>query len=146
MVVFLVPGSTQGVPLPGTLGGVLFLVVALVVLWVLISIPVYFAGKAITLGKASFGDAMGATLGGGVAYFVVYYGAVFFLGALMGGSAAVFALLLAILVWLAVFRASFATGWIQAIGIAFLAWVILIAVDLFLVQAFGVGFPRFYPF
>ena len=124
----------------------LFLVAALVILWAIISIPVYFAGKAFTLGKASFGDAMGATLGGGVAYFVVYYGVVFFLGALLGGSAAVFALILALLVWLAVFRASFATGWIQAVGIALVAWVILVILDLFLVQTFGVQFPRFYPF
>ncbi len=131
---------------PTTLPSLLFLVVALAILWVVISIPVYFAGKAVTLGKSSFGDAMGATLGGGVAYFVVYFGAMFFLGTLLGGSAAVFALILALLVWLAVFRASFDTGWLQAIGIAFVAWIFLILLDVFLVQTFGVGFPRFYPF
>ena len=132
--------------IPTTLPGLLVLVVALVILWIIISIPVYFAGKAITLGKASFGDAMGATLGGGVAYFLVYYGAALFLGTLLGGSAAVFALILALLVWLAVFRASFAPGWLQAVGIALVAWVILVVLDLFLVSTFGVGFPRFYPF
>ncbi len=132
--------------IPTTLSGLLFLVIALLILWVVISIPVYFAGKTITLGKASFGDAMGATLGGGVAYFVVYYGVALFLGTLLGASAPVFALMLALLVWLAVFRASFDTGWLQAIGIVAIAWVILLVLDVVLVQTCGVGFPRFYPF
>ena len=77
---------------------------------------------------------------------MVYFGAVFFLSTLLGGSAAVFALILALPVWLALFRASFDTGWRQAIGIAFVAWIFLILLDVFLVQTFGVGFPRFYPF
>jgi hypothetical protein len=130
--------TSSQLPLP-------FLVVGLVILWIIISIPVYFAGKAMTVGKASFGDAMGATLGGGVAYFVIYYGVVFFLGAMLGTPAPVFALVLALLVWLAVYRASFNTGWIQAIGIVIVAWAILITLDILLGRAFGVGFPDFFP-
>jgi hypothetical protein len=49
----------------------LFLIVTLVILWVIESIPVYFAGKAITSGGASLSEAMGGTLGGGLAYFLV---------------------------------------------------------------------------
>lgn len=131
---------------PTTFGALLILVVALLILWVVVSIPVYFAGKAITLGNASFGDAMGATLGGGVAYVVVYYGVTLFLGTLLGAPAVVFAFILALLVWLAVYRASFDTGWLQAVGIVAVAWVILLVLDVVLVQTFGVGFPRFYPF
>src|SRR5712692_8302389 len=112
--------------IPSTLIGLLFLIIGLVILWIIISIPVYFAGKAITGGKAHFGQAMGATLGGGLAYFVVYYGVSIFLGALLGPSAAVFALILALIVWLAVYRASFDTNWISAIGIVIVAWLILI--------------------
>ena len=88
--------------IPSTLIGLLFLIVGLVILCVIVSIPVYFAGKAITGGKADFGQAMRATLGGGLAYFVVYYGVSIFLGVLLGPSAAVFALILALLVWLEV--------------------------------------------
>ena len=126
--------------------GLLFLIVGLVILWIIISIPVYFAGKAITGGKADFGQAMGATLGGGLAYFVVYYGVSIFLGALLGPSAAVLALILALIVWLAVYRASFDTNWIGAIGIVVVAWLILIVLDFFLLRLFGVGFPDFFPF
>ncbi len=132
--------------IPSDLPGLLFLIVGLVILWAIISIPVYFAGKAITGGKATFGDAMSATLGGGLAYFIVYFGVVFFLTPLMGPSATVFGLVLALLVWLAVYRASFDTGWIQAIGIVVVAWVILLLLDLVLARAFGIGFPDFFPF
>jgi hypothetical protein len=133
-------------PIPTSLTGLLFLIVGLVILWIIVSIPVYFAGKAITGKKATFGDAMGATLGGGLAYFIVYFGVVFFLGALLGPSATFFALILALVVWLAVFRASFDTGWIQAIGIVVVAWAILLVLDLILGRAFGIGFPDFFPF
>jgi hypothetical protein len=132
--------------IPSDLAGLLFLIVELVILWIIISIPVYFAGKAITAGNATFGDAMSATLGGGLAYFIVYFGVVFFLTPLLGPSTTVFALILAILVWLAVYRASFDTDWIQAIGIVIVAWVILLLLDLVLVRAFGIGFPDFFPF
>jgi hypothetical protein len=65
--------------------------VGLVVLfWVVVSIPVYFAGKMINQDKAHFGQAMGATLGGELVYFIVLYGVVFFLGASLGATAALF--------------------------------------------------------
>jgi hypothetical protein len=132
--------------IPSTLTGLLFLIVGLIILWIIISIPVYFAAKAITGGKADFGKAMSATLGGGLAYFVVYYGVSIFLGALLGPSATFFALILALIVWLAVYRASFHTNWISAIGIVIVAWLILIVLDVFLLSLFGVGFPDFFPF
>jgi hypothetical protein len=132
--------------LPTTLLGLLFLIVSLVILWIIVSIPVYFAGKAVTGGKSSFGEAMGATLGGGLAYFVVYYGVVFFLGSLLGSSAAILGLILAFIVWLAVYRASFDTNWIGALGIVIVGWLILLILDFVLVQLFGVTFPDFIPF
>lgn len=132
--------------LPTTLVGLLFLLVTLVILWIIVSIPVYFAGKAVTGGKASFGQAMGATLGGGLAYFIVYYGVVIFLGSVLGSSTTLLALILGIIVWLAVYRASFETGWIGALGIVIVAWLILFILDFLLVQFFGITYPDFIPF
>jgi len=132
--------------LPTTLVGLLFLLVTLVILWIIISIPVYFAGKAVTGGKASFGEAMGATLGGGLAYFIVYYGVVLLLGSILGSSTALLALILAFIVWLAVYRASFDTSWFGALGIVIVGWLILLVLDFFLVQLFGVSVPDFIPF
>ena len=120
--------------------------IGLVILWVVISVPVYFAGKAIKGGNAGFGQAMGATLGGVIVYYIVYLIVAFFLGSVIGPSADVLALLLGLIAWLAVFRASFHTSWIGAIGIVFVAWLFLLVLDLLLVAAFNVPFPKFYPF
>jgi hypothetical protein len=120
--------------------------IGLVLLWVIVSIPVYFAGRMITSGKSSFGQAMGATLGGGLVYFIVYYGVSIFLGAVLGSSASAFALILGLIAWLAVYRGVFDTGWLGAVGIVIVGWVILLVLDLFLVALFGVSFPNFFPF
>lgn len=120
--------------------------VGLVVLWVVASIPVYFAGRAFRGHQVEFGDAMGATLGGVIAYYVIFFLVAFFLGAVIGPSAGVIGLVLGLLAWLAVFRAAFHTSWPGAVGIVVLAWVILLLIDLALVALFGVRFPDFFPF
>jgi hypothetical protein len=125
--------------------GVVIYLLGLVVLWIVVSIPVYFAGKAIKGGSASFGEAMGATLGGVIAYYIVFFIVDIFLGIVIGASAGAIALLLGFLAWLAVFRAAFHTSWLRAIGIVVLAWIILMIFDLILVAAFGVRFPDFFP-
>ena len=131
---------------PGTLLGLLVWLVGLVILWIIISIPVYFAGKAFTKGKSGLGNAMGATLGGGLAYFIVFVLVSLFLGAVIGDSATAFAIVLALLVWLAVYRAAFDTTWIKAVGIVILSWIILVVLDFILIHTLGVSFPDFFPF
>jgi hypothetical protein len=131
---------------PTSLIGLIVYLIGLLILWAIVSIPVYFAGKALTGGKSDFGDAMGATLGGAIAYFIVFFGVSFFLGMVIGDSARVFALVLALVVWLAVYRAAFRTSWIKAVGIVVLSWLILIVIDIIVVHAFGIAFPDFFPF
>ena len=89
---------------------------------------------------------MASTLGGVVVYYVVYIIVAFAVGAVIGPSAGVLALLLGFLAWLAVFRGSFHTSWLGAVGIVVIAWIILMVLDLVLVAVFGVRFPDFYPF
>jgi hypothetical protein len=120
--------------------------IGLVILWIVVSIPVYFAGKAIKGRSANYLEAMGATLGGVVVYYVVFFVVRLFLGAVIGTAAGVIALLLGFIAWLAVFRAAFHTSWLGAIGIVVLAWLILLVLDFLLVAIFGVGFPNFFPF
>lgn len=131
---------------PSTVLGIIVYVVGLLVLWAVISIPVYFAGKALTGGRSDFGDAMGATLGGAVGYFVVYFVASFLLGAVIGDAADALATLLALLIWLGAYRVAFRTSWTRAVGIVLLAWVFLLVIDYVVVKAFGVPFPDFIPF
>ena len=137
---------TSSLPIPTTLTDAIIVGIALIILWVIVSIPVYFAGKLVTTGKSSFGDAMLATLGGGIVYFIVFYGVDFFLGVLLGSTALILGFVLALIAWLAIYRASFNTSWLGALGIVFLAWVLLIVLDSLLTMAFGVTLPKFYPF
>jgi hypothetical protein len=131
---------------PTGIGDLLVFLVGLVILWVIISIPVYFGAKVVRGGKATFGEALGATLGGGLVYFVVYFIIAIFLGAVIGPSASIFAILVGLIAWVAVYRAAFKTGWLGAIAIIFVAWVILIILDFILVHTFGISFPDFFPF
>jgi hypothetical protein len=136
-----------GFTLPSTLPGIFILAVGLLVLWIVVSIPVYISGELIVGGqRASLGSAMGATLGGALAYVVVLYAGAFLLAAFLGPSAVAIAFVLAIVAWLAVYRASFNTGWMAAIGIVAVGWVVLVVIDLVLTSMFGVSFPKFYPF
>jgi hypothetical protein len=124
----------------------LVFLIGLVILWIVVSIPAYVAGKAVTGGRATFGSAMGATLGGAIVYAIVWLAVSFFLGAVIGPTAWVFALLLAFLAWLAVYRAAFDVGWLSAFAIAILSLVILFIMQLVIVALFGVHFPTYLHF
>lgn len=112
--------------------------IGLIILWAIVSIPVYLSAKIVTGGRASFGGAMGATLLGPLVYVIVLFGVSFFLGSVIGGSSFVWALILAFLAWVAVFKSVFETGWLGALGIAILAVVIFIVLSIMLGLLFGV--------
>lgn len=131
---------------PADTAGLLFYILGLVILWVLVSIPVYFAGKMIKGGRATFGEAMGATLGGVLVFYIVFFVVAIALGAVVGPASGALALVLGLLAWLAVFRGAFHTSWLGAAGIVVLAWIILLILDFILVSLLGVKFPNFYPF
>src|SRR5580658_4035944 len=137
---------TFGFTIPSTAEGLLILAITLVVLWIVVSVPVFIAGELMTDGRADFGMAMGATLGGAVMYVLVLWAGTFILTPILGASALAASFVLALLVWLAVYRASFETGWLQAIGIVAVSWLVLFVMDVILTSFFGVSFPKFYPF
>jgi hypothetical protein len=138
--------STFGFTIPTIAEGILLLAIALIVLWIVVSIPVYISGELITGGKADFGSAMGATLGGALAYVIVLWAGTFLLTPILGAPALVISFVLALLIWLGVYRASFETGWFQAIAIVAVAWFVLLVMDIVLTSLFGISFPKFYPF
>lgn len=127
--------------------GFIVLIVALVILWVIVSIPVYIAARAVTstrTNKAGLGDAMVATLGGAIVYIIVLYGVSFFLSSLIGSGAFTLALILAVVAWLAVYKGAFEVGWLGAIGIAILSAIVLFVMNVILVALFGVALPSFF--
>jgi hypothetical protein len=132
---------------PDTLAGLLVLAAALIILWMVISIPVYVAGKLVTVGRGGFGDAMAATLGGAFAYILVLYGGTILLSLVISPALALgLSFLLALFVWVAVYSAAFDTGFLEGAAIALVGWAVLVLLDFFLISAFGVAIPKFYPF
>jgi hypothetical protein len=128
------------------LTSIIFTIISLIILWIIISIPVWLAGKAITGGKATFGDALLATLAGPIVYALVTFLVDFFLSGLIGSSAYVFGYILALIAWIWVYKASFQTGWLRGIAIAILAWVLFIVLSVIVGVLFGVSYPApFFP-
>jgi hypothetical protein len=128
------------------LSGIILAIVGLLILWIIISIPVWLAGKAVTGGKATFGDALLATLAGPIIYAVVTYLVDLFLSVFIGSMAFVFGLILALIAWIWVYKACFQTGWIKAILIAILAWVMFVVLYFIVGVIFGVTYPSpFFP-
>ena len=126
--------------------GLLLTIVGLIVLWIIISIPVWLAGKVATGGRGTFGEALLATLAGPIVYVVVSFLVDLFLGALIGSTALVFGFVLALIAWIWVFKASFKTGWLKAVLIAILAWVIFIFLSILVGTLFGIIYPApFFP-
>ena len=129
-----------------TLTSLIVTIIGLIILWIIVSIPVWLAGKAVTGRKATFGDAMIATLFGPIVYAVVLFVVGYFLGGAIGSSAYIIALVLALIAWIWVYKASFRTGWLAGIGIAILAWIIFVVVSIIFGALFGVVVPgTFFP-
>jgi hypothetical protein len=129
-----------------SLTNIVFTIVSLIVLWIVVSIPVWLAGKALTGGQATFGEALLTTLAGPIVYFVVSFLVDLFLGAAIGSAAFVFGYLLALVAWIWVYKASFKTGWLRALLIAVLAWIIFIVLSVIVGALFGVAYPSpFFP-
>ena len=121
-------------------------IVGLIILWIIVSIPVYLASKIVTGGKSSLGDAMVATLFGPIIYGLTLFLVDFFLGGLLGAGSYLIALILAFVAWVWVYKASFKTGWLSALTISILAVLIFAAISILFGALFGLMFPTpFFP-
>ncbi len=124
----------------------LILAVGLIILWIIVSIPVYIAGKVVTAGESSLGDAMIATLFGPIVYVVTLFAVQFLLGTLITSGAYIWALVIAFIAWVGVFKASFKTSWIGALAIALLAILIFAGLSFLFGALLGVMVPApFFP-
>jgi hypothetical protein len=129
-----------------SLPSLLVAIIGLIILWIIVSIPVWLAGKAVTGGKATFGEAMLATLFGPVVYAVTLVVVDFLLGGVIGSSGYIIALILAFIGWIWVYKASFKTGWLGGIAIAILAVIIFAVISIVFGAIFGLVVPApFFP-
>jgi hypothetical protein len=129
-----------------TLMSLLVTIIGLIILWIIVSIPVWLAGKAVTGGKATFGEAMIATLFGPIVYAITLVVVDFLVGGLIGSTGYIIALILAFIGWIWVYKASFKTGWLGGIAIAILAVIIFVVISIIFGAIFGLVVPApFFP-
>ncbi len=136
------------VPLIGdlTVVNILVFVIGLIIIWIIVSIPVHLAGKVVTGGESTLGDAMVATLFGPIVYAITLFAMDFLLGSFIGPNAYILALIIAFIAWLGVFKASFSTGWLGALAIAILAILIFAGLSILFGALLGIMVPApFFP-
>jgi hypothetical protein len=126
-----------------TLLALLSIIIVLVIVWIIASIPAYIAGKVVTRGKATFGEAMAATLLGPIVYIIVLVVVDFFLG-LAGTEGYIVGFVLAFIAWVWVYKATFKTGWLGALATAILA-IIIFVILLFIIGALFGFLPQLVP-
>jgi hypothetical protein len=128
------------------IGGLLLIVLGLIILWVIVSIPVYIAGKIVTAGESTLSDAMIATLFGPIVYAITLFLVDLFLGPVVGSGSYVAALVLAFIAWVWVFKSSFKTTWLGALAIAILAILVFAALSIIFGALLGIVVPApFFP-
>jgi hypothetical protein len=129
--------------LEGFAAAVFALLLGLLILWILVSIPVWIAAKVLTVGKARFTRAMLVTAVGPIIYAAVFIISGAVLAATIGEQFAVAALsfIIAFFAWIAVFKWGFETGWIRALGIAILATILFIVLGIIVTIALQAVVP-----
>lgn len=126
---FLFQGGTEIVVIAAAV------IIGLLVLWIIVSIPVWVAAKILAMGRVSFSRAMLVTALGPIVSVVVFFIFAALLTAIVGDPTlpVIIGLIVAFVAWIGVFKRGFHTGWLRALGIAMLA-VILFAVIGFIIS------------
>jgi hypothetical protein len=114
-------------------------IIGLLVLWIIVSIPVWIAAKILTRGRVKFNRAMLVTALGPVIYAIVFFLFAALLTAIVGDSTVpiITGFIVAFIAWIGVFKKGFDTGWLRALGIAILAIIVFAVIGLiisFLIQ------------
>jgi hypothetical protein len=125
-------------------------IIGLIVMWIIVTIPVWIAAKVLTLGRAKFTRAMLVTAVGPIVYAIVFFVSVAALTVAFGDPTipAVIAFVIAFIAWIGVFKKGFDTGWIRALGIAILAIIVFAIIGViitFIIQAIVPGAPPITP-
>ena len=123
---FLFQGGTEIVVIAAAV------IIGLLVLWVIVSIPVWVAAKILATGRVSFSRAMLVTALGPIVAAVVFFIFAALLTAIVGDSIlpVIIGLIVAFAAWIGVFKRGFHTGWLRALGIAILAVIVFAVIGL----------------
>ncbi len=108
------------------------ILLGLIIIWIIVSIPVFISARIIVGRQASFGEAMLATLVGPIVFGIILTIGYVITQRVFSGLG-IIAFLLGFIAWIAVYKGVFRTGWIRAFGIALLA--IIVALIVFVILA-----------
>lgn len=100
------------------------IVITFIITWIVVSIPIYFAGKLISSKHTTFGRAMGAAVVAPVVTMIVYYLATLGLAIFIGPLSVLVGLIIAIIVLSYIYASFFKTGMLGGFAIAVLATII----------------------
>lgn len=108
------------------------IIIGLLVLWIVVSIPVWIAARILTAKRAKFTRAMLVTAVGPIIYAIVFFISSAVLSLTFGERSILTAIssILAFIAWIAVFKKAFDVGWLRAFGIAILATVVFVIIGL----------------
>jgi hypothetical protein len=127
-------------------------IVSILIIWALVSIPVWISAKILILGRAKFGRAMLVTAVGPIVYSVVFFISTSLVSFLPIASNSFslnwLALAVAFIAWIYVIKKGFKTGWIRAVGISILAIIVFVIVGIvvaYIVQLFVPDLPLSLP-
>ena len=123
---FLLQGGTEIVVIAAAV------IIGLLVLWIIVSIPVWFAAKILTIGRVSFSRAMLVTALGPIVSAIMFFIFAALLTAVVGDPTlpVIIGLIVALVAWIGVFKRGFHTGWLRALGIAILAIIVFAVIGL----------------
>ena len=118
---------------------VIITIASFLILWAIVSIPVWLSARILRAKQAKFGRAMLVTAAGPIAYWIVFListrllKSLFLLGNNYYYSVAsvnIVGIIIAIIVWIYIFKKGFETGWLRALAIAILAVVVFVIVGM----------------
>ena len=101
------------------LASIIIAITSLVIIWAIVSIPVWISAKIFLSRRASFGRAMLVTAAGPIIYALVLIISTTIISLAIGNRLSLITSLgvvLAFLAWIYVFKRGFETGWIKASG------------------------------
>lgn len=119
-------------------------IIGLLLLWIIVSIPVWAAAKILTLGRARFSRAVLVTAVGPIIYGIVFFISATVLAAAIGDSTlpVIIGFIIAFIAWIWVFKKGFDTGWLRALGIAILAIIIFAVIGVIITLAIQAIVPE----
>ena len=129
-------------------------VISFLVLWVIVSIPVWISARVLSAKEGRFSRAMLVTIAGPITYTIVYFITTRLLTLLFClvnkyyyflPSVNMVGIALGFVGWILIFKKGFETGWIRAVGIFILAIIVFVIIEFILSLIISQLVPSYSP-